>query len=346
MKLQYALVGLCVSVSLGIAPLFGIIVPALDLVHLCERADIIVVGRTASVSDLGPTTQPVGGTVVPGRSYRAKISILRVIKGQSSGNEILVPLFLPNVYLAYKGVATGQVGVFFLRRGKEGIEIFDPYHPFVAAVPGAPAGQGAVLDQVTAELAYAISSPAASEETRREGIWALEQLRTPASTAALGVAASHPNEAVRLRAMAALLRRNDVSHIAEAVRILLDPGGAKRDGKTNLIRGVAYAIRDGVGDPRSIPDLTRLLTCGDVIVRRAAVDALRRTGVPAAIQPLARALNDSDDQVVWNAIMGLAEITGDLDHGPGLEEEFKGKQREKYVSYWRNWAQSRKQPSE
>jgi len=80
----------------------------------------------------------------------------------------------------------------------------------------------------------------------------------------------------------------------------------------------------------------------DVVVRRAAAAALRNIGGTEAIGPLTEALGDSDDQVVWTAILGLALTTGDLHHGPGAEEEFNGKQKETYVNYWRNWAKSQR----
>jgi len=109
----------------------------------------------------------------------------------------------------------------------------------------------------------------------------------------------------------------------------------------NLVNQLAHAVGFGVKDPKATPVLVRLLRAPKANVRRGAASALRNIGGKEAIGPLVEALEDSDDEVVWSAIMGLAEITGDLDHGPGAQEEFKGKQKENYVNYWRNWAKAR-----
>jgi hypothetical protein len=88
------------------------------------------------------------------------------------------------------------------------------------------------------------------------------------------------------------LRRHAVTYIAS-----IKPGG----GKTTL----------GVGptDPAIVPLLGPLLEHDpDPSVRRAAASGLRMTGDQSAVQPLLRALSDSDKATRIHAVMGLGDF--------------------------------------
>jgi len=328
----------CLFAWLSTVPAEGTVVPPLDLPSLCDRADAIIVGQVLGRQEGGKAVIQTRGGPVNARAMAAVLGIQKLVKGQVHGMSISVRFWLPDLPIGYKGLGGGQFGVFFLRQTREGNEVLDPYHPFVVAVPGAPRTVGDYLDQVTAELAYAATSPAAPQSTRQAAIRALDGLRTPASSSALKRAATDTSEAVRTMAIAALLRRNDITFIAAAVATLIHPGP---ETDSNLLVGLGSAL-SYVKDPRAAQVVARLLHAANPSARRWATEALRNIGGEEVIGPLTEALEDTDDEVVWSAIMGLAEITGDLDHGPGAQEEFKGKEKENYVNYWRNWARARK----
>ncbi len=71
-------------------------------------------------------------------------------------------------------------------------------------------------------------------------------------------------------------------------------------------------------------------------MRRAAAHALREIRTDAAKGPLSAALNDSDQMVRYDAVLGLSEINGDFSHAPSVDL-FKREER-KYLSYWRERA--------
>jgi HEAT repeat protein len=85
-----------------------------------------------------------------------------------------------------------------------------------------------------------------------------------------------------------------------------------------------------------------LLRSSDVNVRRAAAAALRNTQNRAAIPSLAQgALQDSDREVQYEAVIGLAEITGmNGDWAPTYGAFLKEPQR--YVDHWRECAKAQK----
>lgn len=331
------LLGCCLVASAAV-PARARLIPGLNLWALCDQADVIVVGRVVDVRPGGPTT--VEGYA--GRLMVAQLTVDKVLKGPTKSGSVnfsFSVLAVPVVSAGYPGIGPGQYGVFFLRRAESGYGVSDPYHPFVVAFPGAPQTFGSLSDQVIGEVGHVLASRQASIDAKQKAMWMLQSVRTPAATAALKTASRDPDAAVRLLAIALLLARNDISELATAEEFLIHP---PHDLDQNLMDGLAYAIRDGVKDPHAIPNLTRLLRYGNVTVRRGAVSALRNIGGKEAIGPLTQALGDSDDEVVWTAILGLALTTGDLHHGPGAQEEFKGEQKETYVNYWRNWAKSQR----
>lgn len=343
MRFTNAAATTCLAVALVATPLCGVLVPGLDLDALCRDAGLIIVGRAMRVKDVGPATRSGRGVAVHGRVKVAGVEVVTTIKGEAPQNGLAITFFLPDSFLGYHGIPPGQFGIFFLKRTTSGFEPANPYYPFVVATPGVSQAPGNALDRVIAQLGHAAIDLRADEQTRRQAVMTLEFVRTPSATLALRRATADPIQDVRLRAIAASLRRNDTTQLPAAEDILARDNSSADEYSLSLINGLANAIRVGVNDQRSIPLLARLLKSGNAITRRAAVVAIRRAKGGTATGPLSEALADSDDEVVWNAIAGLAEITGNLDHGPGTLKQFRGKQKEQYVNYWRNWAKSKKQ---
>jgi hypothetical protein len=328
---------LFLSSLVAVLPGNAAVVPNLDLESLCSQGDLIVVGAVADVHREGETTINIQGQSVEALSMSAELSAQKVLKGKLANARVTFKFFIPPPS-GYGGIARGQFGVFFLRESKSGIEILDPYHPYVVALPGAPGTSGTCLDQVTAELAYVVASAAASARTRMDAVEGLRSLDTPAATAALETTARGRDLDARTLAIAALLERGKMAWLDPAARVLLSQ---EQGVDAYPVWRLTTAIEERVKDPKAIPTLIRLLHAPDTTVRRAAAAALRSMRDQAAIDPLLAALADKDDDVAYQAAFGLAEITGDLQHGPGPMDDFK-KDRQKYVSYWQTWAESRR----
>ena len=70
-------------------------------------------------------------------------------------------------------------------------------------------------------------------------------------------------------------------------------------------------------------------------MRQAAAHALRDTRSQRALAALILGLYNSDFEVRYYAVIGLAEITGTPQWRP-LESDFKARESE-YLTYWKSW---------
>ena len=104
-----------------------------------------------------------------------------------------------------------------------------------------------------------------------------------------------------------------------------------------LLANLGYAL-EGIKDPRAIPTLRRLLGARQVEARRGAAAALRNMRMADAIEPLLVALEDRDRDVRYQAVIGLAEITGQNEWGPSVDL-FQHDEKP-YLAHWREWAKT------
>jgi len=311
-------------------------VPHLDLLALTHDADVIVVGQVASVWDGGSATANTESPTTEGRSMIASLNVQKMIKGRIDGTVLSFDFFVPRKYSGYGKIGTSQFGMFFLRKNANGDYIVvDPYYPFVIASRSATVSEGTDMDRVIAELAGILTTPGSSPEERRTAVFFLDQTRTDAATNALRQAVRDKDTVVRLQAIAALLNRNDVSALGVAEDVLLHPSPNTDE---YLRTNISIAL-EGIKDSRAIPNLKSLLKAGDLQTRRGAAAALRHIGTSEAIEPLLASLNDSDRAVRYQAVIGLAEITGQFEWGPSVDLFQKDEQR--YLTYWREWAKTR-----
>jgi hypothetical protein len=316
------------------------LVPQLDLSALVDTSDLIVVGAVTEVRQGERSTITVQGQSVPALSMTTTLDIESVLKGKLANSRVSFQFFLPLWPVGYRGIPPGQFGVFFLRQASGGWQLLDGYHPYVVAAPGRPGTGGTYLDNVTAELANALSSPQTSIGTKRDAVEALGTLTTPAASAALEAAAEGGQVAPRALAMTALLERGKGEWIEAAAIFLassergLDPYVLWR------LSGAIEIIELRLRDPKPIPALVPLLHVSNVTVRRAGAAALRNTHNAAATDPLIDALQDSDLEVQYQAVIGLAEITGTTGEWAPGSELFR-QDPGRYVDHWREWAKSR-----
>jgi hypothetical protein len=315
--------------------------PAPDLRELCERADLIVVGRAVAVRPGGPTTIDENGTSYPAQLMVVELDVERTLKGPPAGPAATFTFSAVTVRALDVGgvaVAAGQFGVFFLREGRGGYEVLEPDFPFVIATPGSPGARGSPFDQAVAQVAHVLETASAPDRLKERAVTVLACSRTPAADRALRVAALSQPLNVRLAAMAVLMARAEVSLLPEVQRLLLSNDARIDRGRSDT---VASAMGLGVWDARAIPFLAPLLRSGDVSVRRGAASALRNTRSPKAARPLAQGLYDSDREVQYFAVIGLAEITGTVgEWAPATPTFLQDPQR--YLDHWREWAESLK----
>ncbi len=308
-------------------------VPALNVNALVSESDLILVGRVSAVSEREQTNVDVGGLSRTAMRMAASLHPDRILKGQTNEATIYFE-FVKADFGPFKPVAAGQFGIFFLRRRSGSYEVTSPYYPFLVAGPRQPTDTGNVLENVIAEFANVIKLNM-PRPARIEAVDVLRQVSSKTATEALRHAVADPDLSVRMRAHAALLWRNEISAMNEAVDLLLSPPhGAEQ----YLVASLAASI-EGVSDQDAIVFLKRLRSSRQPYVRRATAAALRRTGAAGAIQPLLLLLSDSDQQVRYQAVLGLAEITGQHDWAPAIDLFQRDEQP--YLEHWKLWGKTR-----
>ncbi|MGH9823877.1 MAG: HEAT repeat domain-containing protein, partial [Blastocatellia bacterium] len=75
------------------------------------------------------------------------------------------------------------------------------------------------------------------------------------------------------------------------------------------------------------------------LVRCWSAAAIAHIGTQAAIDPLTRALYDSDQDVRYYAVSGLSRITGEYSWGPG--PDYYKPREDHYLNHWKEWAKAR-----
>ena len=325
------LVTLCILMC-GVAN--GVPVPSLDVPSLVQRSDLVVVGTVRSAQDAGPTIVDHGGKPLAARLVRCEMDVDGVVKGEPGGRKLSFQFPMTDQFMGYATVIAPSYRIIFLRKAAAGWSFANPYHASLPAMPGAHAGgEGDALARVAIQLGAVVNSTAAASDQKQMALFALSTIRAPDATRMIQAGLRVQDPVLRLEAAGYLLQRNDLSGLNLAESALANPAG---DIPKYVLHNLAYSISEGVRDESAVPSLTRLLEAQQAETRRAAATALRQSGASAALKPLARALSDSDLEVRYNAVVGLADMTGQPDWRTSMEV-FQSEE-EKYLRHWRAWA--------
>jgi hypothetical protein len=312
-------------------------VPLLDVPQLFETSDLVVVAEVKAVSPGDRETLEIPGGTLKARAMIADFGVLRVIKGHAETRVLSVTYHFPDLPMGYASIVVGDVGVFFLRSSKKQYGFTSVHYPYLVASRICESlGAVPTLRAIVSELQCAFNEEGGTTVRRLAVVDALVRIPTEDSTVALKSASLSPEPAIRWRAIAALLGRNDITELDAAVAVLSDPSVATFEGVSH---NLAYVIGSGVRNPEAIPALRRLLHSRDVVARRAAAEALRGMKSENAIGGLSEALNNSDSRVRYFGVIGLAEITGDDQWAPSIDYFIQNEAA--FLTHWREWARAR-----
>jgi len=315
-------------------------VPGLDLDRLSVDASLIAVGEVTAVQEMGKTTVTIGEKNVPARAMVAELRVDQVLKRptETSSPSLRFHFALTDDFSGLRSVTRLSYRIFFLRESSGELTLANPYYPSLVAIPGTESPEGSAIERVIDQLRAVLESSEASVEQKREAIFALTRTKSPAAVGALKRIRDVKDVTLRLSVAAALLEHDDISTLQFAEDSLLRPD-SKLPPQLHLLHNLSYAISEGLKDERAVPSLTRLLHASTAETRRAAASALMHIGSNSSIDPLLSALGDPDFEVRYYSVTGLAEITGQTDWRPNMED-FRSDQS-KYLNHWRDWSQSR-----
>lgn len=336
MKLNGLKLGSTAVVLASVLAVDAMPVEPLDVDRLTANATLIAVGQITSVQELEKTTIQAGNRMVLARAMVAELRLDRLLKGATgtSSPSLRFHFALPDEFMGWRSVTPLSYRVFFLTQSSGELKLANPYYPSVVAVPRAEFEGGTAIERVVHELGAVLESTKAPLQERREAVFALSSTKSPAAIHALRRSAEVQDLTLRLSVAAALLEHNDISTLQFAEDALLKPDPTL-PAHLYLLHNLTSAISGRVKDARAVPSLARLLHASNVETRRAAASALMHIGSNSSIHPLLHALTDPDFQVRYFSVVALAEITGQTDWRPNMEDFASNPN--KYLDHWREW---------
>jgi HEAT repeat protein len=296
--------------------------PVRNVRYLAEQSAVIVKGRVLSVTQVGTNEKTA--------SFQAD----SVLKGNVP-TKIITVAFSESTGAPSVALESNEYALLFLSKGRnESYAFADPQVgklPITSRdVPSADAAP-TTSGKLEAVLFASLSDPEA--EVARTALQQVGNLGSVRSTLAIrDIAASGPPDSQGL-AYIALLKLGDYSLLSQSIRFAEQAG---QDTELQRLQsGVAEAIGD-IQDKTMLPVLNALLASPNLSLRRAAAKALRQIGDPSSARVLVTALDDSDRDVQYDAVMALAELFGASSDNAPAREAFD-KNPGKYVNGWKTW---------
>ncbi len=317
---------LTLALTLGAAP-----IPRFDLRIAFDRAEIVVIGRVSSVTVVGPNLVAIGQQQVQGRDKKAVVTVEEQLKGPVVPQEVTVTYGLPD---APSGVADIVPGTRLLFLNVAGAQygVADRYYPSLPARRTTEGHAATALDRAAIAIASVVRDPDAAPAEKVVALSALEGAPYPSALNIIRTATSDANIVVQIGALVDLVEAGDASALQQTSLVLRR---SHQNVPNYLLHNVTYAISVGRFDSASVDTLALLLTSQETETRRAAAQALWHMVDPAAKKSLASALADSDREVRYYAVRGLAALANQPEWEPSIPE-FDGNEQ-RYLQHWKEW---------
>lgn len=311
--------------------------PQFNLQSLTDSSELIVVAQVTRTDSAGVSSVEVGNSYVKANVMRADLNILTVLKGALSEKKISVSYLVPEYPLGYRTLGPSVVNVLFLKsEGVGSYQFTNPYYPSLPAKSDVSLPESDVLGRILAEEQAVLISPRSQITDRLQAADAIGSVSDSRAINVLVLALSDSSATVRLEAASKLAENDNAEGAAVACRALLIPPGGAPD---YILHNLRVGIRDGVKDQAVVPCLTQLLHSKQNDDRIAAASALRHTASPSAVSALVGALDDPDEQVRFEAVVGIADFAGQSQWRPNLIQFHDDSA--KFVSHWKAWAARR-----
>ena len=311
--------------------------PVQNVRYLEGQSTLIVKGRVLTVNQLGTIKKPTGDGALTFQQMTASVQVDEVLKG-TLGSGVVTVEFLRNSGGLTTTLDQDEYALLFLTAAPDGGYTFaDPQigkMPITSRnVPAAGASQ-TTAGKIEAELFASLCDP--NREVSRTALVQVANLGSVQSTQAIRNIATAGDPEFQGLAYAALLRLGDYSLLNQAIRFAEQPGQDLEVTRQQF--GVAEAIGD-IQNRSVLPALNSLLSSPSVSLRRAAAKAMRGMSDPSSAPFLVRALQDSDADVQYNAVMALAAMAGASAENAPARDSFN-QDPAKYLGYWTNWWQA------
>lgn len=315
-------------------------VPTIDLGSEIAGAELILVGTVTTVNDASRPVSLVSPQAEPAKDQLrvAELAVVRTLAGEH-GDGLIRVFFLVGKTPSrpWMDLTQGQTVLLFLHAIDGGY------------VPVMPSG-------IPIQTLLGIASPPAGASKTQAVAYELEQviltadsvsavsLLVQATTARAGLQGDVDlhlfsttvlqNPVRRAAWVAIALAEGKVKVLAEVQGLAVNPPPPPADALWHLVVQKVSELRV----PAARPQLAALLESPKVELARAAAVALRQLHDRAAMPDLIRALDHPDQEVRYQAVMGLAELEPSVEAGPAFE--LYRTDESQYIQRWKQWWQS------
>jgi hypothetical protein len=313
--------------------------PNVNIADDIARADIVVAGTVARISPENGPVSLVSPQANPGddRLYKAEFSVIRQITGRPAQSPVVV-FFLRgrSPSRQWLELSLNETVLLFLVRVRGGYVPLTTIDPPIRTLPNLdvpPAGvSGAMAVARELEQIILTADPDSGLAMLVRASAVRASMRRPVNPGLLRDAARE-QPARRLALVGIALSAGQFEMLAELGRLASsavwppDPG----------LERVILESLSKVHDPEARPQLALLMLSHVPGLALAAAMALRQLGIRAAQPDFVHALDHPDQDVRYQALMGLAELEPGVGQAPSLPLYLQDEAY--YLRLWKRWSQ-------
>jgi len=144
-----------------------------------------------------------------------------------------------------------------------------------------------------------------------------------------------PDLRVRALALGACVSAGLDAQVVPALETVEKMAADPQTAESGALLALTRDLRRAQLKPSMADTLAAKLKSGSVVVRRLASFMLRQAKAESVVPHLKSALNDSDSEVRYNAVVGLALVADDKGHVPSMDKSAEDEQQ--YIDYWKKW---------
>lgn len=323
-------------------------VPYISFQDLVSKSDFICKGEVLQVDKIGESEERASddnrllGKI---NTKVAMVGIDRILKGNETEKTIKVEFeeVFAGVILSRMTLQKGEYVLLFLKREGGRYKLtFKYYGKFRAKIPVSSGNMQIKAEGsnpsalVQQELLNSLKSKVPN--VILPSLIGLEGLKSKAAIMHIENLLDFNDVAVKGQALSTLIKLGSIDHIAEAISYIDEQPTTKKQGryKVEIILSL-----EKVRDANAVPELHALLKHQNALVRREVAASLRSIKDRSSIPFLIEALDDLQEEVRIQAVMGLTEMDivdmrSKYWENPAAEEE---KWIERYISLWKAWWQ-------
>lgn len=286
------------------------IVPSLSIQELISRSDIVCKGSVVQVVKIGESERRSGDgrLIAKMDSKRAVVHCDRILKGGKISETIEVEFeeVSEGSLLGYEALKQGEYVLLFLKQKNSRYALTSPYCGKIHISNKALQIEADGTDTM-ALLQQELLNSLRDEDPNRilPSLEVIERLNMKAAAVHIEKLLDSNDLAVKGQALSTLIMIGSIDHIAEAISYIDEQPVTKAQKKYKL--KIIYNL-EKISDIQAVPELHVLLKHQNTSVRREVARSLRGIKSPSSIPYLVAGIDDSNVEVRYQCMMGLAKM--------------------------------------